>query len=244
MTGTWRAFLRLFAVQGAWNYERMLGVGMGYAAEPILEDLQSADPARHAEAVVRSAEFFNCHPYLAGVALGALVRAEYDGVPGAQILRLRTALCSPLGALGDRIFWAGLLPALVSAALVLVVFGHGIVAIGLFLLLYNLARLVTAVWGLRSGLAAGMQVGNRIRASWLAGAAERIGSGAGFLVGLAVPMVANWFLEGAALRFVLAVLALTALTLVLTRRYGTVLTSLRLALGALAIALLFRWGLA
>ena len=27
-----RAFLRLFAVQGSWNYDRMLGIGVGVAA--------------------------------------------------------------------------------------------------------------------------------------------------------------------------------------------------------------------
>ena len=121
MNGGWRAWLRLFAVQGTWNYERMLGVGMGYAAEPLLDDLKTVDPVRHTEAVVRSAEFFNCHPNLAGLALGATTRAEYDGVPGAQIARLRTALCSPLGALGDQLFWAGLVPVLVGSTLVGVV---------------------------------------------------------------------------------------------------------------------------
>ncbi|HET7599585.1 MAG TPA: PTS system mannose/fructose/sorbose family transporter subunit IID, partial [Gemmatimonadales bacterium] len=60
MTGTRAALLRLFAIQGTWNYERMLGVGMGYAAEPLLRDLRSVDPSRHPEAVARSAEFFNC----------------------------------------------------------------------------------------------------------------------------------------------------------------------------------------
>ena len=122
MNGGWRALLRLMAVQGTWNYERMLGVGMGYAAEPLLEDLKTVDPVRHGEAVVRSAEFFNCNPYLAGLALGATARAEYEAVPGAQIARLRTALCSPLGALGDELFWAGLVPALVGLALLVLYF--------------------------------------------------------------------------------------------------------------------------
>ncbi len=111
MNGGWRALLRLLAVQGTWNYERMLGVGMGYAAEPLLEDLKTVDPVRHSEAVVRSTEFFNCHPNLAGLALGAIARAEYEAMPGPQIVRLRTALCSPLGSLGDQLFWAGLVPA-------------------------------------------------------------------------------------------------------------------------------------
>ena len=71
-----RALWRLSAVQGAWNYERMTGVGMGHAAEPLLEDLKSVDPGRHAEASVRAAEYSTPIPYLAGVALGALVRAR------------------------------------------------------------------------------------------------------------------------------------------------------------------------
>jgi mannose/fructose/N-acetylgalactosamine-specific phosphotransferase system component IID len=76
MNGRLRAMLRLFAVQGTWNYERMLGVGMGYAAEPLLEDLKAVDPVRHGEAVVRSTEFFNCNPNLAGLALGATAGIE------------------------------------------------------------------------------------------------------------------------------------------------------------------------
>ena len=145
-------------MQGTWNYERMLGVGMGYAAEPLLEELKLSDPQRHAEAVVRSAEFFNCNPNLAGLALGAEVRAEYDAAPGAQVARLRTALCSPLGALGDQLFWAGLVPALVGLTLAAVTLGAGLWAIVGFLLVYNGVRIWTAVWSLRTGLAAGMNV--------------------------------------------------------------------------------------
>ena len=89
MKGEWRALVRLLAIQGAWSYERMIGIGMGFAAEPLLESLEDADSDRRREATARSSEFFNCHPYLAGLALGASVRAETDGVAGAQIQRLR-----------------------------------------------------------------------------------------------------------------------------------------------------------
>ena len=152
MKGRTRALLRLWAVQGAWSYERMIGVGMGYASQSLLGDLESADPVRHREAVARSAEFFNCHPYLAGLALGASARAEHDGVPGAQIQRLRTALCSPLGALGDQLFWAGLVPILMSLALVVLALGGGgLVLVGV-VLLYNVARVLVTRWALMTGL--------------------------------------------------------------------------------------------
>ena len=241
MTGGWRALLRLFAIQGTWNYERMLGVGMGYAAEPLLEDLKTIDPVRHGEAVVRSAEFFNCNPNLAGLALGTTARAEYEAVPGPQIARLRTALCSPLGAMGDELFWAGLVPALVGLSLVGVVLGAGWWAILGFLLLYNVARLGTAIWALRTGLDTGMRVGSAISTSWIPRAIARVGPVAGASVGLAIPTVAGWFLRGFGWTGAIGALAVAAVGVAVTRWFGPTLTSVRFALLAMALLLFFRW---
>jgi PTS system mannose-specific IID component len=232
---------RLLAVQGTWNYERMLGVGMGYAAEPLLEDLKTVDPVRHGEAVVRSAEFFNCNPNLAGLALGATARAEYEDVPGVQIARLRTALCSPLGALGDELFWAGLVPALVGAAVAAVVLGGGWWAIAGFLVLYNLARLATGVWALRTGLDAGMRVGNAIGASWVPRAVARIGPVAGACVGLAIPLAAAWYLRGFGWGGAAGALAVAGTGAAMSRWFGPSLTSVRFALLAMGLLLFFRW---
>ena len=241
MTGKLRSFLRLLAVQGAWNYERMLGVGMGYAAEPLLKDLETADPTRHAEAVVRSAEFFNCHPYLAGLALGATVKAEYEAVPGPQVARLRTALCSPLGALGDQFFWSGLLPALIGGALVSVGMGWGAWGILGFLVLYNLVRFGTGYWSLTTGLSAGMQVGRRIAESWLPGAARIGGMAAGFLVGLAIPIVADWTLAWADRAQVIAALGVGVVGVVLSYWFRHSVTAVRFALALLALTVIWRW---
>jgi mannose PTS system EIID component len=236
----WQALLRLFAVQGTWNYERMLGVGMGYAAEPLLEDLKAVDPVRHGEAVVRSAEFFNCHPNLAGLALGATTRAEYEGVPGAQIVRLRTALCSPLGSMGDQLFWAGLVPSLIGFTLVAVVLGAGTWAILLFLLAYNAVRVWTAYWSLQTGMASGMKVGSAIGSSWLPRALEWAGPAAGFALGLALPVVALWYLRGFGWSAAVGAAGVGVAGVALTRWFGPGLTSVRFALGAMILLLLFR----
>jgi PTS system mannose-specific IID component len=240
VTGRWRTLLRLLAVQGTWNYERMLGVGMGYAAEPLLEDLKTVDPVRHGEAVVRSAEFFNCNPNLAGLALGATARAEYEDVPGPQIARLRTALCSPLGALGDDLFWAGLVPALVGLTIAAVVLGAGWRAIVWFLVLYNLIRLATGVWALRTGLAAGMRVGAAIGASWVPRAVARIGPVAGACVGFAVPLAAGWYLRGFGWGGAGGALAIAATGAAMSRWFGPSLTSVRFALLAMGLLIFFR----
>lgn len=241
MNGGWRALLRLLAVQGTWNYERMLGVGMGYAAEPLLDDLKTVDPARHTEAVVRSTDFFNCNPNFAGLALGATVRAEYEEVPGAQIDRLRTALCSPLGALGDELFWAGLVPALVGLAITGLAFGFGWWAVAGLLVLYNLIRFGTGIWALRTGFDAGMRVGSAIGTSWVPRAVARVGPVAGATVGLAIPVAAGWLLRGFGLEGAVGALAVAAVGAAISRWFGTALTSVRFALLAMALLLLFRW---
>jgi PTS system mannose-specific IID component len=230
-----RAFLRLFAIQGDWNYERMLGIGMGYAAEPLLDELRTRDPARHTAAVVRSAEFFNCNPNLAGLALGALVRAEQDGVPAEQVSRLRTALCGPLGAIGDRLFWAGVVPALSALAIVALVLGANAWAVTGFLLAYNALRIATAWWSLRTGLREGLQVGGAVGRSWLPRAAERVGPVAGFAVGLAVPLAGRWLVQGLALPAAALAVFLAVGGVALSRWGGTHYSAVRYALVVLSL---------
>jgi PTS system mannose-specific IID component len=241
-SGFLRAFVRLLAVQAAWNYERMTGIGLGYAAEPLLEDLKLAEPTRHAEAAVRSAEYFNSHPYLAGLALGALVRAEYDQVPGAQIARLRTALTSPLGALGDQLFWTGLVPAVLGAAILGIVMGAGIWSLVIALVIYNSVRMITGIWALKTGLDTGTRVGAAIGDSWLRAAAQPVGLAAGLLVGLALPLAAFWLLAapGPAAGLLAAGTMLLALTLSWWLRPWV--TSVRFGLAAIGLATVVVWG--
>src|SRR5204863_219879 len=86
-----RTLLRLFTVQGSWNYERMQGIGVGVAEEPLLRDLRAeggSDGVAYRTAVARGAHFFNAHPYLCGLAVGAAARAEHDGVPMIALAEL------------------------------------------------------------------------------------------------------------------------------------------------------------
>jgi PTS system mannose-specific IID component len=237
MKGQSRALLRLLAVQGAWSYERMIGVGMGYAAEPLLHDLGAVEPARLPEATARSSEFFNCHPYLAGLALGATARAEYEGTPGEQILRLRTALCSPLGALGDQFFWAGLVPILIAMALACIALGGGGAVLVALVVVYNVIRVLATHWALRTGLQSGMQVGTAISASWLPKAVVRVAVPAGFATGLAVPLVSGWLIDPFGGRAFAIGLLVCVAALALLRWGGTRWTSLRVGLLAAALSL-------
>jgi PTS system mannose-specific IID component len=244
MRGKWRALARLFVLQATWNFERMQGVGMGYASLPLLEDLARREPARHTDAVARSTEFFNCHPYLAGIALGATVRAEYDGVPGAQIQRLRTALCGPLGSLGDRLFWTGVVPSVMAATCLALSQGAGIAAVVLLVICYNVLRLATGVWSLEAGYGAGMQVSRALADSWLTRAASRINPVAGFLVGLMVPKTVGWLLTGIDRPLGALAIVLGVIGAVLSFRFPSRATSFRFGLVTLVMALLLAGSMA
>jgi PTS system mannose-specific IID component len=239
VSGRGKAFTRLFAVQAAWNYERMQGIGMGYAAEPLLDGLKATDSERHAEATGRSAEFFNCHPYLAGLALGASVAAEYAGEPADRIRRLRTALCGTLGALGDYLFWAGLLPALMGFALIVAVLWNPWWGVGLFLVGYNGCRIAVGWWGLRTGLDSGMRVGQAIASSWVPRVRGWIGLAAGFLVGVAIPLAGRFLLGGLGRPQVVIGVGVAALGLALAYRFRPTFGGVRF--GLLAVALVLLW---
>lgn len=243
MTPRGEALLRLFAVQASYTYERMLGIGVGHASAPLLRNVLSArsSRARH-EAVARSADFFNSHPYLAGVAVGAEVRAEQDGVSGAVITRLRTALSGPLGSLGDQLIWAGWVPALVGIALAAASWA-GIWAVVAIVAVHNILRYRVMSWGLDLGLREGLGVGAALNRSWLPRVAEDAQRLAAFAVGLAVPIVA-WEVLAWAPRVDAAItLALGVLGVVITvlPPVRTRITGLRYGLLLLVAALLVIW---
>lgn len=188
---------RLFAIQAGWNYERMMGVGFGYAAEPMLRTLPGGRTGeRYREALARESRFFNAHPYLAGLAVGAAARAEVDGESPEKIERLRAALCGPLGSLGDRLIWAGWLPACAAIALMLVAFGARAWAVVVFLVLYNLVHVWLRIWGLRAGWREGLHVAGALAAQGLRRGSETVGPLAGLLVGAALPIAFAWQLRG------------------------------------------------
>jgi PTS system mannose-specific IID component len=197
--GTWlRIFLRLFAVQGSWNYETMIGNGIGFCIEPALRLLPGGrEGERYSAAMGRQARYFNAHPYLAGVAVGALARAELDGVPAALVERFRTALGGPLGSVGDRLVWASWLP--FCSLIALAAFGLGarpLFVIGIFLVTYNAGHLALRAWGLKVGFERGLRVADSLAHPVLRKGPQVVGSAAALLAGFAIPLAARRIIGG------------------------------------------------
>ncbi|MEO8194568.1 MAG: PTS system mannose/fructose/sorbose family transporter subunit IID [Gemmatimonadales bacterium] len=197
--GTWlRIYLRLFAVQASWNYETMIGNGIAFCTEPALRLLPGGSQGtQYREALGRQAKYFNAHPYLAGVAVGALARAELDGVPAPLIERFRTALGGPLGSVGDRLVWASWLP--LCSLIALGAFGLGArpnLVIAIFLLIYNVGHFVLRAWGLRVGFDRGLRVADALGHPVLRKGPQVVGTAAAFLAGIAIPLAARQLIGG------------------------------------------------
>jgi PTS system mannose-specific IID component len=216
---TWiSVFVRTLAIQGSWNYETLIGNGVGFALEPVLRQLPGGvHTDAFKAAVTRESAYFNAHPYLASVAVGALARAELSGVPPERIERFRTAICGPLGSVGDRLVWAGGLPHRPLVALA--TFGLGarpLVVLSTFVIMYNVGHFGLRIWGLYVGWTRGLAVASALANPVLRNGPAYIARAAAAVAGVAIPLAAARVVgsEGLLLDGALASGALIAVALV------------------------------
>lgn len=186
----WAVLARALAIQGSWNYETLLGTGFGFAILPALRRLHPEADALDG-AIRRHEGPFNSHPYLAPLALGAVIRLEADGEDPAVIERFKAALRGSLGTLGDQLIWAGWRPICVLVALALLLAGAPwFVAVVSFLVLYNAGHLLLMGWGLSVGLHEGRFVAERLRGSVVRRTHPRLMVLGAFLAAFAFTLVA------------------------------------------------------
>jgi mannose PTS system EIID component len=222
---TWiSVFGRLLAIQGSWNYETLLGNGIGFALEPVLRRLPGGVHGdAFKAAVTRESAYFNAHPYLTSVAVGALARAELSGVPPERIERFRTALCGPLGSVGDRLVWAGWLP--FSSLVALVAFGFSaapMTVVLIFLGLYNAGHFGLRVWGLFVGWKYGLAVASALANPVLRQGPAYIARAAAAVAGVAIPLAASRILGFRGPLFVGALACGAVIAVGLVRLHGRV----------------------
>ena len=228
-------FTRLLAIQGSWNYELLLGTGIGFCTEPALRHLEGGvDGAVYREALARQSRYFNAHPYLAGIAVGALARAEHERQHPARIERFRTALCGPLGSVGDRLVWAGWLP--FCSLLALVAFGLGAgsgTVLLMFLGIYNVGHLGLRAWGLSVGWRHGLNVAVALGHPVLRHGPEYIARAAALLAGIALPLALDRIIEPSRGLLGLTLVAVVILATAIARLHGRV-EGWRITVGVLA----------
>lgn len=178
----WRSFL----VQGSWNYETLIGTGFAFVLLPALRYVYRRDPAALSAALCRHTELFNSHPFLAGVAAGAVARLEAERADPEMIGRFKTAVRGSLGSLGDQVVWMAWRPACALLGLAVLLLGAPLwLGAAAFLLAYNALHVTLRVWGVRIGLEHGVGVGRVLRQAPLLDAARRAGDVGAFLAGFA-----------------------------------------------------------
>lgn len=222
---TWLTmFVRMLAIQGSWNYETLIGNGVGFCVEPALRALPGGVHGdAFKAAMARESTYFNAHPYLAAVAVGALARAELSGVPPERIQRFRIALCGPLGSVGDQLVWAGWLP--FCSLLSLVAFGLGarplVVVLG-FLALYNAGHLALRAWGLHVGWTRGLGVAAALGNPVFRRGPAHVARAAAAAAGLAIPLTAARIVDGTPGLLALSLGAIGVVAVLLVRLHGRV----------------------
>lgn len=235
---TWIAiFLRMLAIQGSWNYENLVGNGIGFCVEPALRLLPGG--VRGAEfraAMARESTYFNAHPYMAAIAVGALARVELTDVPPERIERFRTALAGPLGSVGDRLVWAGWLP--FCSLIALVAFGAGarpLVVVAIFMLLYNVGHIGLRAWGLRVGWSRGLGVASALANPVLRSGPAHVARAAAAAAGVALPLVAGRLLGNHRSALIAEVLGASFIAAILLVRLHGRLEGFKLALVLIAV---------
>ncbi|HET9637382.1 MAG TPA: PTS system mannose/fructose/sorbose family transporter subunit IID [Gemmatimonadaceae bacterium] len=233
-------FFRLLALQGSWNYETLNGTGIGFAMEPALSRLPGGrDGPAYRAALARQSRYFNTHPYLAGVAVGALTRAELEGVDPTRIERFRTALPAPLGSVGDRLVWASWLP--FCSLVALGVYGAGgspLAVVGTFLLLYNVGHFALRAWALHVGLSRGLNVATALGNPVLRRGPQYIACAAALAAGIALPLALQRITgPGRALAGAIVATSLVGILILAGLRERA--EGWRIALGVLAVFVLY-----
>ncbi len=150
-----KVWLRQFLLQGCWNYEGMQNVGFAYSILPALRDRYAGRPQEFSRALKRHLEYFNTHPAMAAVILGAAIRLEERVAEGEVDPRavgtFKVGMMGSLGAIGDSYFWGALKP-MASVAGAILAFVHPLLGIVALLTLYNISHLVLRFRGFSAGM--------------------------------------------------------------------------------------------
>ncbi len=179
-----RSFLRTFSIQGSWNYRSLLGSGLAHSLLPMLRVKYRGEPEQLNSAVQRHLQSFNSHPYLSGIATGAVVRLEEEDAEPEMIERFKQAIQGSLGSLGDGLVWAGFRPLVLLLALTVGWLGAPpYVVVGIFLVFYNIGHIWLRVWSFSIGLQGGHRVVERLRAADLPGLTQRTLAAGSFALG-------------------------------------------------------------
>ena len=160
-----RLYWRSFFVQTGWSYERMMALGFLWILKPLTRRLFPT-VEEQGSFLKRHLLSFNANPYLVNYAVGAVARMEEQRSPEEQIVKFKSALRGPLGAIGDRLIWQNLRPALLILGLILAV-TIGAVGALIFWFIFNLYQTFLRARGMIKGYELGSELSVELTRGYL-----------------------------------------------------------------------------
>ncbi|GGE25950.1 PTS mannose transporter subunit IID [Pullulanibacillus camelliae] len=154
-----KVFWRSFALQGAFNYERMQNVGYVYAMIPVIKKLYK-DHDDQVKALQRHLELFNTTPAVAPAIMGISAAMEEQNANDPDfdehsINAVKASLMGPLAGIGDSLFWGTFRVIAAGIGISFAKQGNFLGPI-LFLFLYNLPHFLLRIFGLKFGYRLGI----------------------------------------------------------------------------------------
>lgn len=137
--------LRSCFLQSSFNYETMQSGGWLFAMLPGLEKVHT-NKKDLAASMTHNLDFINTHPFLVTFVMGIVLSLEQNKVDTQTIRAVRISAASPLGGIGDALFWLTLVPITAGITSNMAIEGN-IAAPFIFLLVFNVCQ-----FALRFGL--------------------------------------------------------------------------------------------
>jgi PTS system mannose-specific IID component len=159
-------FWRSFALQGAFNYERMQNVGYGYSMLPAIKKLYE-NKEDQSKAIERHLEIFNTTPQISPLIMGISAAMEEENANNADfdassINAMKVSLMGPLAGIGDSLFWGTF--RIIAAGIGVSLAAEGnILGPILFLILFNIPHFATRYFGIKYGYEIGVNSLERIQ---------------------------------------------------------------------------------
>ena len=133
-----RMALRSYWLQSSFNYETMQSGGWLFAMIPGLEKVHT-NKNDLAASMYHNLDFINTHPFLVTFVMGIVLSLEQNKLDTQTIRAVRISAASPLGGIGDALFWLTLVPITAGITSNMAIDGN-IAAPFIFLLIFNLAQ--------------------------------------------------------------------------------------------------------
>ena len=128
-------------LQASFNYERMQACGWLWSMLPGLQKIHTNKEDLKAS-MAHNLDFLNTHPFLVTFVMGIVLSLEQNKADTQTIRSVRISAASPLGGIGDALFWLTLVPITAGLTANMAMEQKSLVGAILFLVIFNAVQFI------------------------------------------------------------------------------------------------------